>query len=83
MCCLAFGSRLSGIPIPTDREYDGVDLTPVLMGKSDTAHTVLFHPNSGASGVNGMLDAVRYQNYKAICAPQLVVCRAWFADHLT
>ena len=82
-CVLAFGSRLSGIPIPTDREYDGVDLTPVLMGKSDTAHTVLFHPNSGASGVNGMLDAVRYQNYKAICAPQLVVCRTWFADHLT
>ena len=32
-------AALSGVPIPTDREYDGIDLTPLLMGKSETAHT--------------------------------------------
>lgn len=46
-------AALAGVPIPTDRVYDGIDLTPLLMGKTKTAHTWLFHPNSGASGVNG------------------------------
>ncbi len=54
------------MPLPTDRVYDGIDLTDLLSGKTETAHTWLFHPNSGASGVNGWLDAVRYMQYKAI-----------------
>lgn len=59
-------ASLANAPLPSDRSYDGVDLTPVLEGKSDKAHTTLFHPNSGASGVNGALDAVRYGEFKAI-----------------
>ena len=42
------------------------DLTGAGAGWSDQAHTVLFHPNSGSSGLVGWLDAVRYNNYKAI-----------------
>ena len=59
-------AAMSGVPMRTDRVYDGVDLTDLLTGKTETAHTWLFHPNSGASGVNGWLDAVRYGDYKAI-----------------
>jgi hypothetical protein len=58
--------RYEGVPLPTDRVYDGLDLTDLLTGKTQSAHTWLFHPNSGASGVNGWLDAVRYMQYKAI-----------------
>ena len=49
----------AGLSLPSDREYDGVDLTPILTGEAETAHTDLFHPNSGASGIPGILDAVR------------------------
>lgn len=59
-------AALAGASLPTDRAYDGVDLTPVLLGASEVAHASLFHPNSGASGPNGALDAVRHHNYKAV-----------------
>ena len=59
-------AALAGVPMPTDRQYDGIDLGGVLMGKTKVAHATLFHPNSGASGLNGWLDAVRFNNYKAI-----------------
>jgi arylsulfatase A len=59
-------SALAGAPLPADRQYDGIDLTAVLRGESDVAHTTLFHPNSGASGVDGALDAVRHGSLKAI-----------------
>eukprot|EP01063_Lacrimia_lanifica_P000406 TRINITY_DN101_c11_g1_i1.p1 TRINITY_DN101_c11_g1~~TRINITY_DN101_c11_g1_i1.p1 ORF type:complete len:532 (+),score=167.88 TRINITY_DN101_c11_g1_i1:43-1638(+) len=54
--------RLAGVPVPADRAYDGVDLSDVLFHGAETAHTTLFHPNSGASGVNGALDAVRWND---------------------
>lgn len=57
---------LAGVSLPTDREYDGMDLSRVLLEASETGHETLFHPNSGASGEPGQLDAVRWQNYKAI-----------------
>ena len=108
-------AALAGIPLPADRVFDGLDLSDLLLGKTQTAHTTLYvaldfrtriatwsqptyrrgqiparmvksrplisyqhyhmfpniivrryHPNSGASGVNGWLDAVRFKNYKAI-----------------
>ena len=59
-------SVLAGLNMPTDRSYDGIDISPLLLGKTKTAHTTLFHPNSGASGVYGGLDAVRHLNFKAV-----------------
>ena len=43
---------MSGVPMPTDRVYDGVDLTGLLTGTTETAHTWLFHPNSGCDPVD-------------------------------
>ena len=59
-------AALAGAVRPADRAYDGVDLTPLLLGASEAAHTALFHPNSGASGPNGALDAVRHLHFKAV-----------------
>jgi arylsulfatase A-like enzyme len=59
-------ASLAEAPLPTDRVYDGIDLSPVLFNKAESARTTLFHPNSGASGVNGALDAVRYYDLKAV-----------------
>ena len=50
----------------TCRVYDGMDLAPVLFTGSEKGHDSLFHPNSGASGVDGALDGVRLNNWKAI-----------------
>lgn len=50
--------------MPSDRHYDGVDLTDVLMGKSSSGHEWLFHPNSGAGGDTGGLHALRIGQYK-------------------
>jgi arylsulfatase A len=59
---------LAGVALPSDRVYDGIDISSVLLAtKSDDAlataaagHTTLFHPNSGAEGgVMGKLDAIR------------------------
>lgn len=54
---------LAGVPLPSDREYDGMDVSKVLLSGDDSAgHVTLFHPNSGASGADGKLDAVRWNN---------------------
>lgn len=57
---------LAGVPLPGDRAYDGMDITTVLTQGVEKAHTTLFHPNSGASGVDGALDGVRWKQWKAI-----------------
>jgi arylsulfatase A-like enzyme len=57
---------LAGVALPSDREYDGIDISHVLLDGSDDGHETLFHPNSGASGIMGQLDAVRWNNWKAI-----------------
>lgn len=50
---------LSGLTLPSDRSYDGVDLSDVLIHGSDDAHEVMFHPNAYDT------PAMRYKNYKA------------------
>ena len=59
-------AALAGIELPSDREYDGMDISHVLLEGSEEAHALLFHPNSGASGPNGQLDGVRMGRWKAI-----------------
>ena len=38
---------IAGLAMPTDRAFDGVDLTPVLFNTSALGHTTLFHPRNG------------------------------------
>lgn len=53
-------ASIAGVALPTDRAYDGIDLSPVLLQGSDAGHTTLFHPSG-----NGKPPAMRYGQYKA------------------
>ncbi|GAB1297006.1 Arylsulfatase G [Apodemus speciosus] len=56
---------LAGASLPPNRKFDGLDVSEVLFGESQTGHRVLFHPNSGAAGEHGALQTVRLDHYKA------------------
>jgi len=51
-------ASLSGITLPTDRSFDGIDISPILFDGATTGHTTLFHP------FDQSIDAVRYNQYK-------------------
>ena len=53
-------AHLAGFILPSNRSFDGIDLSPVLFDGSDQGHEFLFHPDQ-----NGTLSAVRYNQYKA------------------
>ncbi|XP_062827230.1 arylsulfatase G isoform X1 [Anolis carolinensis] len=48
-----------------NRRFDGIDVSSVLFGLSDRGHKTLFHPNSGAAGKYGEIQALRLDQYKA------------------
>ena len=52
-------AALSGASLPPNRVFDGQDLSPLLFGKTTTAHTTLFHPLSGSCGT-GPIGAARW-----------------------
>ena len=56
-------AHLAGFTLPSNRSYDGVDLSPVLFDGSNQGHDYLFHPD-----FFGILSAVRYNQYKAYYA---------------
>ncbi|KAM3860099.1 arylsulfatase G [Diretmus argenteus] len=56
---------LAGLEPPSDRRYDGIDATNILLQGQQTGHEFLFHPNSGAAGKFGDLQTVRAGKYKA------------------
>ncbi|XP_074778147.1 arylsulfatase G isoform X2 [Athene noctua] len=56
---------LAGAALPPNRRFDGLDVSPVLFGWSDVGHKVLLHPNSGAAGKDGEIEALRLAQYKA------------------
>lgn len=56
---------LAAVTPPTDRHYDGIDATDVLLNGGQTGHKFLFHPNSGAAGQFGDLQSVRSGKHKA------------------
>uniref|UniRef100_A0A1A7XLP3 Arylsulfatase G n=1 Tax=Iconisemion striatum TaxID=60296 RepID=A0A1A7XLP3_9TELE len=56
---------LAGITPPSDRRFDGMDATRILLQREHTGHEFLFHPNSGAAGNAGDLQTVRAGKYKA------------------
>jgi len=56
-------AALAGAPLAADREFDGMDLTGVLLGRAADAHPHLFHPSCE---LKGQLNAGRLGRYKAI-----------------
>ncbi|XP_041829529.1 arylsulfatase G isoform X2 [Melanotaenia boesemani] len=56
---------LAGVTLPSDRRYDGIDATNILLNHKHTGHEFLFHPNSGAAGKFGDLQTVRAGKHKA------------------
>uniref|UniRef100_A0A3Q1EP93 Arylsulfatase G n=1 Tax=Acanthochromis polyacanthus TaxID=80966 RepID=A0A3Q1EP93_9TELE len=56
---------LAGVTPPSDRRYDGIDATNILLHHEQTGHEFLFHPNSGAAGRYGDLQTVRTGRHKA------------------
>uniref|UniRef100_H2YJ36 Sulfatase N-terminal domain-containing protein n=1 Tax=Ciona savignyi TaxID=51511 RepID=H2YJ36_CIOSA len=54
---------IANVGLPPWREYDGVDITEVLLGHQQEAHKVLFHPNSGVIG-RGNIETLRMGPYK-------------------
>jgi arylsulfatase G len=53
-------ANLANFTLPSNRSFDGIDLSPVLFDGSDQGHEYLFHPD-----FFGILSAVRYNQYKA------------------
>ncbi|XP_053716895.1 arylsulfatase G-like [Synchiropus splendidus] len=56
---------LAGVAPPSDRRYDGIDASDILLHGAQTGRKSLFHPNSGAAGRYGDLQAARAGRYKA------------------
>ncbi|XP_036936367.1 arylsulfatase G isoform X2 [Acanthopagrus latus] len=56
---------LAGVTPPSDRRYDGIDATNILLNGEQNGHEFLFHPNSGAAGKFGDLQTVRTGKHKA------------------
>ncbi|XP_030610604.1 arylsulfatase G isoform X2 [Archocentrus centrarchus] len=56
---------LAGVTLPSDRRYDGIDATNILLHGEQMGHEFLFHPNSGAAGKFGDLQTVRSGKHKA------------------
>uniref|UniRef100_A0A8D0BYJ5 Arylsulfatase G n=1 Tax=Salvator merianae TaxID=96440 RepID=A0A8D0BYJ5_SALMN len=56
---------LANASLPPRRRFDGIDVSGVLFGQSSKGHKTLFHPNSGAAGKYGEIQALRLDQYKA------------------
>uniref|UniRef100_A0A4W3KGY7 Arylsulfatase G n=1 Tax=Callorhinchus milii TaxID=7868 RepID=A0A4W3KGY7_CALMI len=56
---------LANASLPSNRRYDSLDITDVMLGRSQVGHKTLFHPNSGAAGQIGDLQTIRLEQYKA------------------
>uniref|UniRef100_A0A8C4NDG9 Arylsulfatase G n=1 Tax=Eptatretus burgeri TaxID=7764 RepID=A0A8C4NDG9_EPTBU len=56
---------LANVSLPSNRQYDGLDVHSILHTGSSVGHKVLFHPNSGAGGNIGAIETIRLGQYKA------------------
>ncbi|XP_014664129.1 PREDICTED: arylsulfatase G-like [Priapulus caudatus] len=59
-------AAIANVSMPPNRRYDGKDIRSVLFAGDPLGNTFLFHPNSGAAGQDGDIDAVRFGSYKAV-----------------
>ena len=68
-------ASLAGISLPSDRAYDGMDISRVLLEGSSQGHETLFHPKGFGSGPSGV-PAMRLGKYKAhFMTTGAVACR--------
>ncbi|XP_071987874.1 arylsulfatase G [Engystomops pustulosus] len=51
--------------LPAARRFDGMDVSEILRGGSLVTQRIMYHPNSGAGGRIGDIEAVRLGHYKA------------------
>ncbi|XP_073420928.1 arylsulfatase G isoform X2 [Dendrobates tinctorius] len=51
--------------LPANRRFDGKDVSEILLGATQDTQRILYHPNSGAAGRIGDIEAIRLGNYKA------------------
>lgn len=58
-------TKLAGSDLPTDRYFDGEDMTALITGTAQSIRQVLFHPNSG-NVEDGAIGAVRLGSYKVV-----------------
>ncbi|XP_069604789.1 arylsulfatase G isoform X2 [Ranitomeya imitator] len=51
--------------LPANRRFDGKDVSEILVGATQDTQRIMYHPNSGAAGRIGDVEAVRLGHYKA------------------
>ncbi|KAM3920870.1 arylsulfatase G [Leptodactylus fuscus] len=51
--------------LPANRRFDGKDVSEILRGGQQDTRRILYHPNSGAGGRIGNIEALRLGRYKA------------------
>lgn len=51
--------------LPADRHFDGKDVSEILRGGPQDGQRIMYHPNSGAGGRIGKIEAIRWGHYKA------------------
>ncbi|XP_040290805.1 arylsulfatase G [Bufo bufo] len=51
--------------LPANRRFDGKDVSEILRGGPQDAQRIMYHPNSGAGGRLGDIEAMRWGHYKA------------------
>nr|DBA21811.1 TPA: hypothetical protein GDO54_012943 [Pyxicephalus adspersus] len=56
---------LANSTLPANRQFDGIDISAILFGEAHEGHQILYHPNSGAAGKFGDIEAMRLGPYKA------------------
>ena len=57
-------ANLAQVSLPSDRAYDGMDISPVLLHGATEAHKTLFHPRGFGTGTQSV-PAMRFGKYKA------------------
>ena len=66
------------VPLPTDRVIDGVDITNLLLGRTDTAHDcIMYYHNAAAINASGELFAVRCGDHKVYWATHSTINQPW------
>lgn len=50
--------------LPANRRFDGKDVSEILRAGSQDGHKIMYHPNSGAGGRIGEIEALRWGPYK-------------------
>ncbi|EDQ92898.1 uncharacterized protein MONBRDRAFT_13963, partial [Monosiga brevicollis MX1] len=71
--------HFAGVPLPSDRVYDGIDLSDVLLGKEGAKghECIMFYHNAVAANASGELYAVRCGDMKVYWATASTTSQPW------